>query len=53
MSKTLTVAALARSMKINPKVARARIRRAMPKHKGAWEFPMAKRAQVVKVLRAA
>jgi hypothetical protein len=57
MSKTITVAEIAKSLKMEPKAARSRLRRHkddMPKpvKKGAWEFPATAKTKIVKLLTA-
>ena len=49
---TITVAEIAKSLKTDPKVARARLRSAkVKKPKEGWTFPAARKAEISKVIK--
>jgi hypothetical protein len=52
MSATITVSQIAKSLRVPAKVARRRLRTAeVRRPKDGWVFPVAKKAQIVKIVR--
>jgi hypothetical protein len=51
-ASTFSLVDVARELKANPKVIRAKFRRHMPNHEGAWTFPSTKRDEILKIAKA-